>query len=372
MERAIEVQQDLYLCFIDYSKAFDKVKHSEIIKLLENLNVDGKDLRIVRNMYWKQTAAMRVNNTIGRFQKIEMGVRQGCVMSPDLFSLYTEYIMRNIEDMPGIKVGGCNINNLRYADDTVLIAGSEQELQALLDKVVKESENKGLSLNKKKTEIMVVSKYIANTPPRCNIIINDTKLAQVEKVKYLGTLLTSEGRCLSEIRSRTAQAKSAFQKMRTILCNRRLSMQTRIRVLRCYIEPILFYGCEAWTVNKKIQSELEATEMWFLRRMMKIPWTAKKTNAEVLIDAGVKRSILSNIRGRQSRFLGHVLRRTQLEHLITTGKIKGRRDRGRQREKLLDGLVLWHGRSSPTELIDNTRDRESWRNMIAYAIRHGT
>ena len=101
---------------------------------------------------------------------------------------------------------------------------------------------------------------------------------------------------------------------------------------------------------------------------MTIPWTAKKTIAEVLIDAGVKRSIISNIRVRKSRFLGHVLR-TTLEHLITTGKIKGRRDRGRQREKLLDGLVLWHDRSSPTELIDNTRDRESWRNIIAYAIR---
>ena len=100
----------------------------------------------------------------------------------------------------------------------------------------------------------------------------------------------------------------------------------------------------------------------------KIPWTATKTNAEVVIDTGVKRSLISNIRGRQSRFLGHMLRRTQLEHLITTGKIKERRDRGRQKEKLLDGLVLWHDRSSPTELIGNTRDRESWRNMIAYAF----
>ena len=90
--------------------------------------------------------------------------------------------------------------------------------------------------------------------------------------------------------------------------------------------------------KQKIQSELEATEMWCLRRMMKIPWTAKKTNADFLIDASIKRSIISNIRGRQSRFLGLVMRRTQLEHLITTGKIKGRRDRGRQREKLLDGL----------------------------------
>jgi len=119
--------------------------------MLENINIDGRDLRIIKNMYWHQTSAMKVSNTIGVFQKIEMGVRQGCVMSPYLFSLYRENILRNIENMPGISIGGYNLNNMRHADNTVLIAGNEQELQSLLDAVVLESENKGLSLNKKKT-----------------------------------------------------------------------------------------------------------------------------------------------------------------------------------------------------------------------------
>ena len=88
IERALEIQKDVYLCFIDYTKAFDGVRHNEIIKELTKLKIDGKDLRIIKNMYWEQTAAMQVEGEISAFQKIKRGVRQGCVLSPDLFSLW--------------------------------------------------------------------------------------------------------------------------------------------------------------------------------------------------------------------------------------------------------------------------------------------
>ena len=113
MERAIEVQQDLYFCFIDYTKAFDMVKHQVIMEMLNNINIDGKDLRIIRNLYWKQGAAIRIVNEYGEYQPIMRGVRQGCVLSPNLFSLYSVNIMRTIQGLPGILIGGQNINNLR-------------------------------------------------------------------------------------------------------------------------------------------------------------------------------------------------------------------------------------------------------------------
>ncbi|GFO26826.1 endonuclease-reverse transcriptase [Plakobranchus ocellatus] len=100
--------------------------------------------------------------------------------------------------------------------------------------------------------------------------------------------------------------------MKTILTNKHISIKTRKRALQCYIEPVLMYGCEAWTISKQIQNKLEATEMWFLRRMLQIPWTAKKTNERVLNEDNKRRSLVRTIRKRQATFLGHVMRRGKL------------------------------------------------------------
>ncbi|GFO00780.1 endonuclease-reverse transcriptase [Plakobranchus ocellatus] len=91
-------------------------------------------------------------------------------------------------------------------------------------------------------------------------------------------MISNDGKTNREISARTAQAKINFQKMKAILTNKHISIEMRKRALQCYIEPVLMYGCEAWTVSKQIQNKLEATEIWFLRRMLRILWTAKKTN----------------------------------------------------------------------------------------------
>ena len=103
VERCLEKGKDIYICFIDYSKAFDRVQHSKIMDTLQELEIDGHDLRIIRNLYWQQTAAIEIENETSIYQPIKRGVRQGCVMSPDLFSIYTEKIMKYIKDMPGIR-----------------------------------------------------------------------------------------------------------------------------------------------------------------------------------------------------------------------------------------------------------------------------
>ena len=132
MEGAIEVQNDLYLCFIGYSKAFDKVKHFDLFEILLKHKCDGKDLRVLRNLYREQEATIRIDDDCSVYKPICRGVRQGCVFSPDLFNIYSKIILRNIERHEVVRVGGNRINNLRYADDTVLIADSEEKLQNIL------------------------------------------------------------------------------------------------------------------------------------------------------------------------------------------------------------------------------------------------
>ena len=120
--RSIEHQHDVFLCFIDYQKAFDKVRHSQLLTILKRIGIDGKDFRIVRNLYYEQKAA------------IKRSVRQGCVMSPDLFNLYSEFILKELQEAEeGIQVNSRRINNIRYADDTVLLASSEAGLQMLVN-----------------------------------------------------------------------------------------------------------------------------------------------------------------------------------------------------------------------------------------------
>src|SRR5215469_16889474 len=123
------------------------------MKMLERLEIDGKDLRIIKNLYWNQRVAVKIDDEESKYQCIERGVREGCVMSSDLFNLYSEMIMREIKKLEGIRLNEYNINNIRYADDTVLVADSEEKLQGLLNVLNEVSERKGLKINKSKTEV---------------------------------------------------------------------------------------------------------------------------------------------------------------------------------------------------------------------------
>ena len=363
-ERSIEMQKDLYLCFIDYEKAFDRVKHSEMVKMLENIGVDGKDVRLVKNLYWNQRAAVKVEGECSEYVEVKRGVRQGCVMSPDLFSLYGEFIMREAEDLGGVKVGGQNINNIRYADDTVLIADTEEGLQTLLQEVKEASERKGLSINVSKTECMVISKKQERV--RCHLELDNSSIKQVEQFCYLGSWITADGRCNREIEYRIGEAKRGFNEMKNLLKNRKLSLESRKRMVKSYIWSILLYGSETWTINRKMEKKLEAAEIWIWRRVLSVPWTTRVTNQRILERMDTTRVLLNTIRKRQLQFLGHVLREEGLENLCLTGKIEGRRARGRQREKYMDGLRrVTGGDRTAVELIQMARRREDWKSMIA-------
>ena len=157
-------------------------------------------------------------------------MRQGCVLSPSLFNVYTDKIFREFEDMPGIKICGEYINNLRYADDTVLIAESEEELQKLVDAVKEGSLRFGLEMNTKKTKTMIVRRDV-NDGSKVNINVDGVTLEQVEQYQYLGQLITEDGKCEVEIRRRIGIAKTNFLKMKNVLTTKRLSIETRKKIL---------------------------------------------------------------------------------------------------------------------------------------------
>ena len=157
IENAREFQKSIYLCFIDYAKSVDCVDHNKLWKILKEMEIPGHLTCLLRNLYAGQEATVRTRNGTTDWFQIGKGVCQSSILSPCLFNLYAEYIRwhaRLDEALTGIKTASRNINNLRYADDTTLIAESEEELKSLLMKVKKESEKAGLKLSIQKMKIM--------------------------------------------------------------------------------------------------------------------------------------------------------------------------------------------------------------------------
>ena len=158
MEKAGEFQKNIYFCFIDYAKAFDCVDHNKLWKTLKEMGISDHLICLLRNLYVGQEATVRTGHGTTEWLQIGKGVCQGYILSLCLFNFYAEYIMRNAgleEAQARIKTARRNINNLRYADDTTLMAESEEELKNLLMKVKEDSEKIGLKFNISKTKVMV-------------------------------------------------------------------------------------------------------------------------------------------------------------------------------------------------------------------------
>ena len=157
IKKARKFQKNIYFCFIDYAKAFNCVGHNKLWKILKEMGIPDHLTCLLRNLYASQEATVRTGHGTTDWFQIGKEVHQGCILSPCLFNFYAEYIMRNAgleEAQAGITIAGRYINNLRYANDTILMAESEEELKSLLMKVKEESEKVGLKLNIQKTKIM--------------------------------------------------------------------------------------------------------------------------------------------------------------------------------------------------------------------------
>ena len=164
-------------------------------------------MQIIIKLYWDQTAAVRTESGVSIKFEIKKGVRQGCVLSPILFTLYTE----KVEDLNGVKISCININNLRYADDTTLLCFCPSDLQMLLNAYNKAGKPYGMEMNIKKTKTMVVSK--TSPSHRMNITLEVSPIQQTSSITYLGSQITEDGRCEKEVERRIEIARSALVKM---------------------------------------------------------------------------------------------------------------------------------------------------------------
>lgn len=366
VQRCRDVNADIFLCFLDFEKAFDRVRHVKMMELLNTTNIDKKDIRVIGNLYWGQKACIRVDQEVSEAVAIRRGVRQGCILSPLIFNFYSERIfqqaLHNIQ--MGIKINGVPINNFRYADDTVLLANSDIELQYLLERVVEACNEYGLQLNTKKTKYMVISKDLIVDG---GIQVNGQPLQKTATITYLGYKINSDWDHSLEIRSRIGQARTAFFRYKRILCGHDVSLNLKIRILRCYVFSVLLYGAEAWTLTDAMLKKLEAFELWCYRRILRISWIDRITNDTVLIRMNKEREIVRTIKTRKLSYFAHVMRNPEkysLLQLVMQGKIVGKRGRGRRRTSWLKNLRQWFAQTSES-LFRAAVNKIMIANMIA-------
>ena len=220
-----EFQKNIYSCFIDYAKAFDCVDNNKLWKILKEMGIPDHLTCLLRNLYTGQEATVRPDKEQQTGSKLGKEYIKAVILSPCLFNLHVEYIMRNAwlgEAQAGIKIDGRNINNLRYADDTTLMAESEGELKSLLMKLKEESEKVGLKLNTQKTKIMASS-------PITSWQTDGETMETVTDFIFLDSKITADGDCSHEIKRHLLLGRKAMTNLESILKSRDITLQQRLQ-----------------------------------------------------------------------------------------------------------------------------------------------
>ena len=337
-----EINASLHTCFIDYSKAFDCVNHEQMWQTLKEMNFNQKLINLIRSLYEGQQSAVRLECGTSEWFPVTKGVRQGCILSPHLFSLYTEGIMREVsldhrkDDYEEPSIQGVQLKDLRYADDTALLSTTPTGLEKLIKSVKEHSDEKGLFLNIKKTKIMDIDKC----KKEAKIAIDGEEIERVSNFEYLGARIEANGKSTPEIRRRLAMATTRLTKM--IFIWKGQCKKTKLRVLETVVFPTALYGCEAWTINKTDAKRITSFEMKCYRKILRISWMEKVTNKEVLSRLDMKTTmLLQKAKALKLKYFGHIKRHETLERHILEARIDGRRGRGRPTRRWEQDINDW-------------------------------
>ena len=366
MEKHLQHQRDLFHNFIDFKKAFDRVWHEGLWQVLRTFGIEEGLVQTIQALYKTSSSAVLLNNQVGDYFKTTVGVRQGCLLSPVLFNLFLENIMREtLHDFHStISIGGRTLNNLRFADDIDLMGGSNKELQDLTTRLENRAGAYGMEMSSEKSKVLVNS--ASNTA--AEIYMNGQQLEEVDAFKYLGATLTKDGRSTTEIKIRIAMAISSMTKLTTIWRNREISFPTKLKLYKALIQTILLYGSESWTLTAETTKRIQSFEMKCYRKLLGISWREHKTNefvkSQITLLAGPQEPLLTIIKKKKLSWFGHVTRHNTLPKTVLQGTLEGGRKRGRQTKSWMDNIKEWTRMDSPA-LLRRAEDRDGWRRLTA-------
>ena len=221
-----------------------------------------------------------------------------------------------------IKIAGRNINNLRYADDTTFMVESENDLKSLLMKVKEESEKVGLKRNIPKAKILA-------SGPITSWQIDGETVETVADFIFWSSKITVDGYCSHEIKRRLFLGRKVMTNLDSILKSRDITLPTKVRLVKAMVFPVVMCGCESWTIKKAEHRRINAFELWCWRRLLRVPWTARRSNLSILKEISPGCSLEGLMLKLKLQYFGHLMQRADsLEKTLMLGRIGGRKRRG--------------------------------------------
>jgi len=338
VEKTIEKDRVVYMAFVDLEKAYDNVNRQKLWNVLEEYGVRGRLLRAVEALYEDGKASVRVGGRESEWFGVHKGVRQGCTLSPWLFNVFVDKVTREArkEFVREVKLSTGEVGVLLFADDMVVMAESEEGLQSNLQALSDAMGRWDLKVNWGKTKVMMVARKRGG----CEVRIGNQVIEQVEEMKYLGVMISSDGRMEKEVEARIGSATRTIGGMsEAVLRRKELSKSTKLKVVNATMMPSLLYGCEVWSLTKQQQGKVQATQMSVLRRIQGVSRLDRWRNEDIRQQLG-QEGVLDLIRTRQEKW------KCRLEEMssdrttkrVYVGVMEGRRPRGRPRMRWTDNF----------------------------------
>ena len=258
---------------VAFKKAFDSVPHDTLSITMLDMGFPAHFVSLLMHLYKRQKAKVKTASVVSGWFSVMKGVQQGCMLSPHLFIILLEAVMRETLDgyTGGLRIGGRTVTNLRYADDVVDIATSQSDLHELVDRLNRASQKYGLEINIDKTKIMATQNII-------HITTSGTPVEKVETVTYLGSLFTQEAKCDNDIKAKLGKGQGLLSSLRTLWKSHSIGIATKIRPLQSLVWPVVSYGCESWTLKSTDEDRIKSFEMKTFRQILRVTWMDKWTN----------------------------------------------------------------------------------------------
>ena len=368
-ENTYRYNREYHACFVDLQKAFDSVNREELWKALKEHGVDLELIEAIKSFYINPESVVRIaGQTTNKF-KIEKGVRQGCILSPLLFIVMMNSVSTKLKGMKPLKVGmwklrPVQLKMLSFADDLVIFAETEKDLQKNVNMLNRELKKKGLKINDKKTKTMVVSRE----PTKHEIKLDGEILEQVDSYKYLGVMISSNCSLKDEINQRIGKATKVYGQLgQAFIGKKELTTKTKKSIFNAIYCPILIYGSESWTLDTRDKSRLQATEMKFLRRAIGKTKRDKIRNTRIREEINTE-SLESKMEKNKLRWFGHINRmeESRIPKQILECKQQGKQHRGRPKKTWLDSITETVEKRG-LRMVDAKRKsliREQWRGIV--------